>query len=148
VDRPLGAVTQLLDRWDVGGVIKADLLALESGTCLREEIGESPTVADLGVLLRDSFAEQYGVPLEDAPLSPLEEQAVAALATREHRPWTMARQVRPDLPLAGSSGIQTGVLEAHFALEQGRFLKEVQLAGDFIANSPAIATLEYRLRLC
>ena len=62
--------------------------------------------------------------------------------------WNLARQPRPDLPLTGSSGIQTGVMEAHFALEQGRFLKEVCLAGDFIANSPAIASLEYRLRLC
>ena len=56
--------------------------------------------------------------------------------------------LRHDLPLTGSSGIQTGVLEAHFALEQERFLKEIQLAGDFIANSPAVTELEYRLRLC
>ena len=58
------------------------------------------------------------------------------------------RVLRQDLPLAGSSGIQTGVLEVHFALEQERFVKEIQLAGDFIANSPAIAALEYGLRLC
>jgi len=148
VERPLGAVAKLLDRRDVGGVIKADMLALEAGTSLRAEIGESLSVADLGALLRDSFAVQYGVRIEEVPLSPLEEQAVAALALREGRGWTTARQPRGDLPLAGSSGIQTGVLEAHFALEQGRFIKEVMLAGDFIANSPAIAALEYRLRLC
>jgi hypothetical protein len=29
-----------------------------------------------------------------------------------------------------------------------RSLKEVCLAGDIIANSPGIASLEYRLRLC
>jgi len=58
------------------------------------------------------------------------------------------RVLRQELPLAGSSGIQTGVLEVHFALEQERFVKEIQLAGDFIANSPAIAALEYGLRLC
>jgi lipoate-protein ligase A len=148
VERPLGAVAQLLDRWDVGGVIKVDLLALESGTCLREELGESLAIADLGALLCDSFAQQYGVEIEETPLSPLEAQAVAALAARENRLWTTARQLRRDLPLVGSSGIQTGVLEAHFALEQERFIKEIQLAGDFIANSPAIAALEYRLRLC
>jgi hypothetical protein len=56
--------------------------------------------------------------------------------------------LRRDLPLCGSSGIQTGVLEARFALEQERFIKEIQFAGDFIANSPAITELEYRLRLC
>jgi lipoate-protein ligase A len=85
VERPLGAVAQLLDRWDVGGVIKADLLALESGTSLREELGESVSLAELGVLLRDSFAQQYGVTIDETPLSRLEEQAVAARAQRENR---------------------------------------------------------------
>ena len=84
----------------------------------------------------------------DEPLSALETQAVTALATRDGRSWNALRQPRADLPHSGSSGIQTGVLEAHFALEQGRFLKEVCLAGDFIADSPAIAAVEYRLRLC
>ena len=135
VERPLGTVAQLLDRWDVGGVIKADLLALESGTCLREELGESLSFDELALLIADAVAQQYGVVLEHTPLAPLEEQAVAALAQRESR-------------ACGSSGIQTGVLEARFALEQQRFLKEIQFAGDFIANSPAIAELEYRLRLC
>jgi lipoate-protein ligase A len=148
VERPLGAVAQLLDRWDVGGVIKADLLALESGTCLRDEIGETLPFDDLAALLREAFAQQYGVTVDDGPLSPLEDQAVAALAQRESRAWTNARVLRRDLPLAGSSGIQTGVFEAHFALEQERFVKEIQLAGDFIANSAAVAALEYRLRLC
>jgi lipoate-protein ligase A len=148
VDRPLGAVAQLLDRWDVGGVIKADLLTLEAGTSLREEIGETLSIAELGALLRDAFVEQYGITIEDSALSPLEEQAVTALAQRENRGWIAARQLRNELPLTGSSGIQTGVLETHFALEQERFIKEIQLAGDFIANSPAIAALEYRLRLC
>ncbi len=148
LERPLGAVAQLLDRWDKGGVIKADLLALESGTCVRDEIGESLSFEDVAALLRDAFAQQYGLVLEPAPLSALEEQAVAALAQRESRSWINGRVLRPDLPLTGSSGIQTGVLEARFSLEQERFIKEIQFAGDFIANSPAVAALEYRLRLC
>jgi lipoate-protein ligase A len=148
VDRPLSAVTQLLDRWDATGVIKGDPLALEGGTSLREEIGESPSMEDLGTLLRDAFAEQFGLAIAAEPLSALEAQAVSALAAREARSWNTTRQPRDDLGLLGTSGIQIGVLEAHFALEQGRFLKEVCLAGDFIANSPAIASLEYRLRLC
>ena len=148
IDRPLSAVAQLLDRWDTTGIIKGDLLALEGGTSLRQEIGEGPSLDELGALVRDAFSEQFGVTIAEEPLSVLETQAVTALAAREGRTWSTARQPRPDLPLTGSSGIQTGVLEAHFALEQGRFLKEVCLAGDFIANSPAIASLEYRLRLC
>lgn len=148
VDRPLSAVAQFLDRWDAAGVITGDLLALEGGTSLREEIGEGPSLGELGALMRDAFAEQFGVTVAPEPLSALETQAVQGLAAREGRTWNSARQPRGDLPLVGSSGIQTGVLEAHFALEQGRFLKEVCLAGDFIANSSAIASLEYRLRLC
>lgn len=148
VERPLSAVAQLLDRWDTAGVIKADLLALEGGTSLREEIGETPSVEELGTLLRESFAEQFGIVVAPEPLSTLEAQAVTALASREGRAWTLERRPRPELGLVGTSGIQTGVLEAHFSLEQGRFLKEVCLAGDFIADSPGIASLEYRLRLC
>lgn len=148
VERPLSTVAQLLDRWDTAGIIKADLLALEGGTSLREEIGDAPSVAELGSLVRDSFAEQFGVPVVDEPLSALESQAVTALAARESRAWNSARQPRADLPLVGSSAIQTGLLEVHFALEQGRFLKDACVSGDFIADSPAIAELEYRLRLC
>jgi lipoate-protein ligase A len=148
VGRPLGAVAHLLDRWDASGVIKADLLAFEGGTSLEEELGERPTLAELGALVREGYAQQFGVAIESGELSALEEQAIAALATREAASWNGMRQRRPDLPLVGTSGIQTGVLEAHFALEQGRFLKEVLLAGDFIADTPGIAALEYKLRLC
>ena len=148
VDRPLSAVAQLLDRWDRAGVIKADLLALEAGTSLREEIGEPPSTAELGTLVRDAFAEQFGVAVVDEPLSTLEMQAVTALAARDAAAWNAARQPRSDLPLVGTSAIQTGLLEVHFALEQGRFLKDACVSGDFIADSPGIAELEYRLRLC
>ncbi len=148
VDRPLSAVAQLLDRWDRAGVIKADLLALDGGTSLREEIGDPPPIAELGMLVRDGFAEQFGVTVVDEPLSTLESQAVTALAARESGVWNAARQPRTDLPLVGTSAIQTGLLEIHFALEQGRFVKDARLSGDFIADSPGIAELEYRLRLC
>jgi len=148
VARPLGAVAHLLDRWDTTGVIKADLLALEGGTSLYEEIGEEPTLTELGALLLDGYKQQFGVTVEAESLLPLETQAIAALAEREAMAWNGMRQRRDDLSLVGTSGIQTGVLEAHFALEQGRFLKDIQLAGDIIADSPGIAALEYKLRLC
>ena len=68
-----------------------DLLALEAGTSLREEIGETLGFDDLAALVSDAFARQYAVALEDAPLSALEEQAVAALAQRDSRAWTATR---------------------------------------------------------
>lgn len=108
IDRPLSAVAQLLDRWDTTGSIKADLLALEGGTSLREEIGETPAIDELGTLVREAFAEQFGVAIADEPLSALETQAVTALAAREGRSWSTLRQPRPDLPFTGTSGIQTG----------------------------------------
>ncbi len=148
VERPLGLVAQLLDRWDPGGVIKADLLQLDDSTCLRAEIGTTPPLAALRSGLCDAFAEQFGLAMQQESLSALEEQAIAALAAREGRAWNATRAPRPELPLIGVSPIQLGVLEAHFALEQGRFIKDIMLAGDFIANSPAVAAVEQRLRLC
>jgi len=148
VGRPLGAVAHLLDRWDVSGTIRADLLALEGGTSVHEEIGEIPDLGELGALLREGYAQQFDVAITDDPLSALEVQAIEALAAREGVAWNGARRRRSDLPLVGTTGVQTGVLEVHFALEQGRFLKDVMLAGDLIADSAGLETLEYRLRLC
>jgi hypothetical protein len=42
---------------------------------------------------------------------------------------------------------QIGVLELHFAREGGR-IRDVCLAGDFIASSPTVAALEEGLRGC
>ncbi len=44
--------------------------------------------------------------------------------------------------------MQLGVFEVRYALEQDRFLKDIQFNGDFIANSPGVARLERDLRLC
>jgi hypothetical protein len=61
--------------------------------------------------------------------------------------WLAQRRARADLDRHGSVVGQLGVLEARFALAGGR-IRDVVLAGDFIANSPAIARLEDALRGC
>jgi len=59
------------------------------------------------------------------------------------------RSLAPDtiFRIYSMSKVVTGVA-AMIALEQGRFLKDIMLAGDLIADSPGIEALEYRLRLC
>ena len=74
-----------------------------AGTSLREEIGETPTVDELGSLVRDAFAEQFGVAIAAEPLSPLETAGGECLGRpRGTRSWSVLRQPRQDLPAAAA----------------------------------------------
>src|SRR5438046_13763 len=61
--------------------------------------------------------------------------------------WLAQRRLHPHLDRHASVATQLGVLEAHLALAGGR-IEDAMLAGDFIANSPAIERLERALRGC
>ena len=68
-------------------------------------------------------------------------------AERDDASWLGQRRLDARLDRHASVATQLGVLEAHVALAGGR-IEEALLAGDFIANSPAIERLERALRGC
>ena len=60
------------------------------------------------------------------------------------RAWLYSRTLQAERDRRGSVPTQLGVLEAHFALCDGR-LDRVMLAGDFLANATAVAQFEGRV---
>jgi lipoate-protein ligase A len=135
---------------DGAGVVKAEVLTPDTTTCLARELGTELSLDEVADLLQRGFAKQFGLQMAPHPLSPLEVQAIDVVAAREFPgdSWLRQRRRRADLDHVASVWVQLGVFEAHFALEQDRFIKEIQFSGDFIANSPSIARLERELRLC
>jgi len=148
--RDFSVLPHLLDAVDAGGVIKAEMLAPHDTTCLAQELGVQLTTAEVASLLRRGFETQFKLTFADHTLTPLEERAIEATATHEFHDdrWLRQRQPRADLDHHASEHVQLGIFEAYCSLEQNRFIKDVLLAGDFIANSAAIAQLEHELRLC
>ena len=148
--RDFSVLPDLLEAVDSDGVIKTEMLAPHDTTCLSQELGVHLTTAEVADLLRRGYEKQFDVGFGDHALTPLEDRAIEATATHEFHDgrWLRQRVPRADLDQHSCERVQLGMFEAHFSLEQNRFIKEVIFAGDFIANSASIARLEHELRLC
>jgi lipoate-protein ligase A len=148
--RDFSLLPHLLDAVDAGGVVKAEMLAPHDTTCLAQELGVQLTTVEVADLLRRGYEKQFAVAFADHALTPLEERAIEATVTHEFHDerWLRQRAPRADLDQHCCEPVQLGMFEAHFSLEQKRFIKEIMFAGDFIANSSAITRLEHELRLC
>ncbi len=150
VTRDFSILPHLLEAADPSGTIHAEMLRPEQTTCLEREWHGAPTVAEIADLIRRGYEKQFNLTLEPHVLSPLEEQMIHATAGNEYarERWLGQRQLRSTIDRHASSRIQLGSLTAHFSLEQERFIEDIVLEGDFIANSAAIESLEHELRLC
>ncbi len=148
--RDFSVLPELLDQVDRSGVIKAEMLTPDSTTCLAEVLGTSLTTEEVAELLRRGFESQFHLAIEPHTLTTLEQQAIEVTAAHELHDdrWLRQRHVRADLDRHAFTRVQLGLFEAYFSLEQSRFIKDIVLAGDFIANSTAIERLEHDLRLC
>ena len=134
--RDFSVLPALLDRADPGGVVKAAMLTVDDTTCLARALGRELTTEEVADRLRRGYERRLDV-------SFVERTAPPDLPFDETR-WLHTRTPRPEHDRHGSVATRLGVLEAHFALEGGR-LRDVLLAGDFIASSPAVERLERRL---
>jgi lipoate-protein ligase A len=148
--RDFSMLPHFLDAIDERGVINAEMLTADDTTCLARELGVELSTAEVADLLRRGYEQHFNLTFAEHTLTPLEERAIEATATHEFHDdrWLRQRQLRPDMEHHASERMQLGVFEAHFSLEQNRFIKEILFAGDFVANSPAITQLEHELRLC
>lgn len=149
VDRPLELVpaADLSGESDTG--VQGEIFAHPRSTSLHAVTGRSFDARTIARAIAQGFAGEHGLEIHPRELTSLEEQAIAAIHARElGDAWLHARPLRPDLRYRAIERVALGLLEIRFNLEQGRFLREVQLSGDFIANAPAIESLERDLRLC
>ena len=148
--RDFRVLRHLLDGADQQGMINAEMPTAGDTTCLSQELGVQLTTAEVADMLRRGYEKQFDLTFAEHILTPLEERAIEATATHEFHDdrWLRQRQRRSDLDHHAVERVQLGTFEAYFSLEQNRFIKEIVFAGDFIANSPAIARLEHELSLC
>ena len=137
--RDFSVLPGLLDRADPAGVVKAGMLTREDTTSLGQLLGRALPAAEVADRLRRGYERRLGVRFRERTL-----ERAAAL---EDAGWLGQRRVHARLDRHASVATQLGVLEAHLALAGGR-IEDAMLAGDFIANSPAIERLECALRGC
>src|SRR5206468_2959773 len=123
-------------------LVSAEPLALAPdqvmNRCVRG-ILEGLKAAGVAAFVRRSYEEVFGLTLEAG-------EAPAPAPIDEDR-WLRQRAPRPELDRQARTRTQLGCLEAHFMLDGVR-IADLALAGDFIANSPAIEQLERELRGC
>ncbi len=137
--RDFSVLPGLLDRADPGGVVKAGMLTAEDTTSLARQRGRALDAAEVADRLRRGYERRLGVSFR--------ERTLALDADLDAAGWLAQRRLHPHLDRHASVATQLGVLEAHLALAGGR-IEDAMLAGDFIANSPAIERLERALRGC
>jgi len=137
--RDFGVLPGLLDRADPDGVVKAGMLTAEDTTSLAQQLGRALDAAEVADRLRRGYERRLGVGFRERTLS--------LDAGLDEGAWLHQRRLTAHLGRHASVATQLGVLEAHLALAGGR-IEDAMLAGDFIANSPAIERLERALRGC
>jgi hypothetical protein len=103
---------------------------------------------EVATMLCCGYAAQFPVAFRRTALSNAEADGIQAEAERETEAWVASRRRRPGLDRHAASRVQVGVLEAYFSVDQRSHVDSILFAGDFIANSPAVETLEQRLRGC
>jgi lipoate-protein ligase A len=134
--RDFSRLPALLDRADPCGVVKAAMLTADDTTSLARAVGRELATEEVADRLRRGYERRLDVRFTERtapPDVPFDEAG-----------WLRARTPRRDRDRHGSVATRLGVLEAHFALDGGR-LRDVVLAGDFIAGSATVERLERRL---
>lgn len=148
-ERDFGLLPDLLADVDPAGHLRGETMGQHGVTCIRAETGGRVEASRVAEAIRRGFAEQFEVEIQTREIAPLEERAIHAIEAREFgAAWLESRTVRDELDLIAATPVPLGVFEVRLALEQDRFVREVQLSGDFIANSNAVESLERELKLC
>ena len=148
--RDFSLLPEMMEEVDPGGLVKIEMMPPSAVTCLARELRTELSFGEVAEMICRGFAKQFGAAIEPHTLSPLESQAIDAVAAREFAPpaWLQQRCHRGDLDRHAALWIQLGSFEAYYSIEQERFLKEIMFSGDFLANSASVERLERDLRLC
>jgi len=139
-ERDASVLPALLDRADPGGIVRTTMLTAADTTSIARLLGHGLDLEELAGRLARGYAERLGVRFAPRWLPVVD-------AACDDTDWLASRRQRADLDRHAVVSGQIGVLELHFAREGGR-IRDVCLAGDFIASSPTVAALEEGLRGC
>jgi len=139
-ERDASVLPALLDRADPAGIVRTTMLTPGDTTSIARILGHSLSVEELAAWLVRGYGQRLGVRFAGRYQFLVDGEF-------DDAGWLAARRPRVDLDRHAVVSGQIGVLEVHFAREEGR-LRDVCLAGDFIASSPTVAALEEGLRGC
>jgi lipoate-protein ligase A len=138
-ERDASILPGLLDRADPGGVVRTGMLTSDDTTSLARLLDRGLDTVELAERLRRGYEQRLGVRFE--------ERSLEVSGAFDEEGWLAERRPRAELDRHASTSVQLGVLEVHLALDAGR-IRDLVVAGDFIANSPAVERLERELRGC
>lgn len=147
LERSFASLTKLLDTADPGGEVVARVWSEEETTSLAREGRTNIAVEDVADLLGTAFEEKFHVVVQPVSLADDDWQEIRALADAEYgaERWLRGRRRRAGLDRRLTAAVQLGALEALLTLGSRGEIEDIAFAGDFIANSPAIESLERRL---
>jgi hypothetical protein len=140
----------LLSDWveavDPDGMLAAERLSADRVTSLSRHGLRSLSLDELAHCVGSALAREYGVAVAAAKLG--DREVVVAGREAPHESWVAERRPRPELGRHGVTWGQLGVFEVYLRCDEKGRIADVMLAGDFIADSPAITDLEAGLRGC
>jgi lipoate-protein ligase A len=116
-------------------------LQSEKGELTGEQVAEA---------VQKAASEITGFEPEQRNFTALERERIRSLLHKVEVPEPAAAPV-PSYMKSWSSKLveeSIGVVEATVRVTQGRFIKEVNIHGDFMSDSPGVEELEQRLRMC
>ena len=147
IARGFDALAALLDAADPGGEIVAEPWSDERTTSLSRLLGREVALEELADLLRGGLEDEFPVETRPAHIADDDRSGIEALAIAQCsvEQWMNGRRRRAAHRRV-TAPAQIGVLEALLALGARGEIDDVVLAGDFIANAPAIEVLEQQLR--
>jgi hypothetical protein len=130
---------------------KLPRLGANEVTSLKRELGVTPNLREVADLLVEGYATQFGISFVEStgPAEPLcrDIRQLAAGPFCFDR-WIASRRTPLALDHFGRTEALLGAFEAYYSLDSNDTLDQVLLAGDMIANPPAIAELERELVGC
>lgn len=132
--RDAALLPHLLDRADRGGVVRAPMIDPGAVTSLAR-LGCPVDADDLLADAARGYAARLGV-------EPGDTLALARCETADDAAWHAARRPDPRHTHHATTATALGVLEAHVALAPDATIADVRLAGDLLASTTAIRTLE------
>jgi len=139
-ERDASVLPALLDRADPGGIVRTTMLTAADTTSIARVLGHGIDLEELAGWLVRGYGERLGVRFAGRHQFLVDGEF-------DDAGWLAARRSRADLDRHAVVPGQIGVLELHFARDGGR-IRDVCLAGDFIASSPTVVALEEGLRGC
>lgn len=141
--RDQSLLPHLLDRADPEGAIQAAMVLPDQVASVARETGRTPALAELAAAVRGAMLERLGVACSDEGGG----QPLAGDAGADDG-WLDERRVRPELFRRVRLDTMLGTLEVDLAVAADGTVAGLQLVGDVLAPSTAVARLEAALCGC